>query len=501
MRGHRASLDWIELRRDAAAPLQRQIGDQMKAAIADGRLPEGARLPSSRTLAADLAVARGTATAVYDRLIGEGLLSVRDRSAVYVAEGLGPVPGREPRAEKSPPFRAMRLAIESDDELPPPHAAFLPGVPALDVFPALAWSRLLATHSRNMATDIAGEGTYVGGYPKLRAALAGHLRSARGLSCTPEQVVVTNSARAALTAACRLLTRPGDACLVEDPGYPIAHRIIVGCGLKAMPIPVDGDGMKVDVDLPAASLAYVTPTHQLPLGVSLSADRCRMLVAWARRHSAWVIEDDYDSELRYAGRPTVSLQRLDPYERVIHIGTFAKTMFPSLRAGFLVAPEDIARDLAIVVHLGGQEPALHIQAALADFISHGHYAVHIRRARAIYRRRQALLVNALNRHLEGIVSLSPPLGGINLLLVLPPDIPAIKVQTLAAREGIHARAVSYYALKAEPPNALHLGFAPLADRLIEPAAARLAGIVRSLRSGPSRSRRPGPVRRSGHPVS
>jgi GntR family transcriptional regulator/MocR family aminotransferase len=155
-------------------------------------------------------------------------------------------------------------------------------------------------------------------------------------------------------------------------------------------------------------------------------------------------------------------------------------MFPSLRTGVLIAPEEIARDLAIVVHLAGQEPALHLQAALADFISNGHYAVHIRKARTIYRRRQGLLVDALNHHLDGIVALSPPPGGMGLLLGLPPDIPAIRVQTLAAREGLHARAVSYYALKAEPPNALHLGFAPLADRLIEPAAARLAAIIRSL---------------------
>lgn len=481
-------LDWIEIKRDAGTPLQRQLGDQLKAAIGSGRLPPGARLPSSRTLAADLAIARGTATAVYDRLIGEGLLSVRDRSAVYVAEGFGPEPRVERGSGKSPPFQAMRDAIQSDDDLPPPYTAFLPGVPAFDVFPSLTWSRILAGQSRNMAPDIAGEGTYVGGYPKLQAAVAEHLGNARGLRCSPAQVVVTNSARAGLTAVCRLLARPGERCLVEDPGYPIAHRIIVGCGLKAVPIPVDGDGMKVDPLLPDARLAYVTPTYQLPLGVSLSAGRAKALVEWARRQSAWIIEDDYDSEFRYAGHPLVSLQRLDPYERVIHVGTFAKTMFPSLRAGFLIAPEDIARDLAIVVHLGGQEPALHIQAALADFISNGHYALHIRKARSIYRRRQGVLVGALNRHLEGIVALSPPAGGMNLLLTLPPDISAIKVQTLAARDGLHARAVSYYALKAEPPNALHLGFAPLPDRLIEPAAARLSAIIRSLRSGPSRSR-------------
>jgi len=299
-------------------------------------------------------------------------------------------------------------------------------------------------------------------------------------------VIVTNSARAALTAVCRLLARPGDRCLVEDPGYPIAHRIIVGCGLEAVPIPVDGEGMDVGAGLPDARLAYVTPTHQMPLGVTLSPERCKVLVAWARRQSAWIIEDDYDSEFRYAGRAVVSLQNLDTHDRVIYVGTFAKTMFPSLRAGFLVAPPEIAADLAVMVHLGGQEPALHLQAGLADFISNGHYAVHIQKARAIYRRRQELLVDALNRHLDGILALAQPPGGMSLLVTLPPDIDALAVQALAAREGLHARAVDYYALAADPPNALHLGFAAIPDRQIEPAASRLAAIIRSLRSGPSR---------------
>jgi GntR family transcriptional regulator/MocR family aminotransferase len=434
-------------------------------------------------LARDLAIARGTATAVYDRLIGEGMLSVRERAAVFVAEGFEGGRGDHTTS----PYQAMRIASQSDDGLPPAYAAFLPGVPALNVFPSLAWSRILAVHSRNMARDIAGEGIYVGGYPPLRAALAEHLATARGVLGDPDRIVVTNSARAALTAVCRLLARPGDRCLVEDPGYPIAHRIIVASGLEAVPIPVDNEGMRVDAALPEARLAYVTPTYQLPLGVSLSPERSESLIEWGKRKSAWIIEDDYDSEFRYAGRPVVSLQRLDQHDRVIYIGTFAKTMFPSLRAGFVVAPPDIASDLAIMVSLSGQEPALHLQAALADFIAKGHYARHIRKARAIYRRRQELLVNALNLHLDDMVTLSPPAGGMSLFLTLPDDISALDVQTLAARDGIHARAAAYYSLKADPPNALHLGFAAVPDRQIEPAANRLAAVIRSFRSGPSKS--------------
>jgi GntR family transcriptional regulator/MocR family aminotransferase len=410
------------------------------------------------------------------------LLDVRQRSAILVADLTGA--GLAGNAG----FDALKEAIRNDEGLPPPYAAFLPGVPAFDIFPAATWARLLAARSRSMSLDLAGEGVHIGGYPALRVALAEHLRTSRGVICEPHQVIVTSSARAGLTAMCRFLAGPGEKCLVEDPGYPIANRIIVGCGLQAIPVPVDDGGMQITSHLPKARLAYVTPTHQLPLGVSLSAERGEALVAWAGRQRAWIIEDDYDSEFRYAGRPVVALQHLDPDGRIIHIGTFAKTMFPSLRVGFLVVPERLARDAAIAVHLSGQEPALHLQAALADFIVEGHYAALIKRARTVYRRRQRLLIGALNASLGGLLTIPDQAGGMNLLVRLPPEIPALKVQELAARQELHARAVAYYALKAKPPNALHLGFAPLLDRLIAPAAERLARAIRAAQTGPVKSR-------------
>jgi GntR family transcriptional regulator/MocR family aminotransferase len=476
-----ALLDWISVDRDSAAPLQRQIGDQLRAAIQSGRLPPGAQLPSSRVLAAQLAIARGTVTAAYDRLAGEGWLDVSQRSAISVAD-VGAA------GALASGFDALKDAIRSDEGLPPPYPAFLPGVPALDIFPAATWARLVGARSRTMTLDLAGEGIHIGGYPALRVALAEHLKTARGVLCEPHRVIVTSSARAGLTAMCRLLSAPGDRCLVEDPGYPIAHRIIVGCGLKPVPIPVDDAGMRADLRLPKARLAYVTPTHQLPLAVRLSTERAEALIGWARRQGAWVIEDDYDSEFRYVGRPVAALQQLDPDGSVIHIGTFAKTMFPSLRVGFLVVPERLARDAAIAVHLSGQEPPLHVQAALADFIAEGHYAAHIKRARTIYRRRQRRLIDALNAHLTGLLSIPDQPGGMNLLVRLPPNIPALKVQELGALEQLHARAVAYYALKAEPPNALHLGFGPLPDRRIGRAAARLARVIKEAQTGPVRSR-------------
>jgi GntR family transcriptional regulator/MocR family aminotransferase len=477
MKKARALLDWIKVERDEITPLQRQISEQLRAAIRAGRLSPGTPLPSSRSLAADLAIARGTAIAIYDRLIGEGLLEVRDRSAIFVADRIDV---QSADADGRSAVATSDEAVEDDEGLPPPYAAFLPGVSALDIFPAVSWAKLLSARCHNMSLDLAGEGVHIGGYPGLRTALAEHLKTARGVLCEPSQIIVTSSARAALTAVCRLLAHPGDRCLIEDPGYPIARRIVASCGLEAVPVPVDMDGIRIRPRGPKAHFAYVTPTHQLPLGVSLSADRCAALIDWARREDAWIIEDDYDSEFRYGGRPVVALQHSDPDGRVIYIGTFAKTMFPSLRVGFMVVPVRLARLIAVALYLSGQEPPLHVQAALADFITEGHYAAQIRKARGVYRRRQSLLVNALNKHLKGIVSASEQPGGMSLFLPLPPDIPALKVQSLAAKEALHIRAVSYYAVRAEAPNAVHLGFAAVLDRLIDPAVARLAKVIRSM---------------------
>src|SRR5262249_1719595 len=240
------------------------------------------------------------------------------------------------------------------------------------------------------------------------------------------------SARAAFATVCSLIATPGDRCLVEDPGYPIARWIIASHGLQSVPIAVDAEGMRADSKLPKAGLAYVTPTHQLPLGVQLSAVSCKALIDWAKSKDAWIVEDDYDSEFRYTGSAVVALQHWDPDGRVIHVGTFSKTLFPSLRVGYVIVPRALAKRMERAVFLAGREPTLHVQAALCDFIEQGHYAAHIRRARSVYRRRQRLLVDALNHYLEGIVAISPPPGSMHIVVPLPSEIPAMHLQSLAA---------------------------------------------------------------------
>jgi GntR family transcriptional regulator/MocR family aminotransferase len=477
-----ALLDWLSTRPGSAVPLQQHIGEQLKAAIFEGRLPPGTALPSSRLLAKDLGISRGTVTAVYDRLVGEGLLKVSGRSATFVAGGTWPDTASEPAGMGSAMELQRDAAAEADhDGTPPPYPAFSPGTPAVDLFPAGRWSRLLSARSHQMSRDMSGESVHLGGYFPLRVSLAGHLKTARGVLCEPRQVLITSSARAALAAVCSIVAKAGDRGIVEDPGYFIAGRVMANFGIEPVAIPVDDGGIVVDPALPAARLAYVTPTHQMPLGVRLAQDRVGTLLGWARREDAWIIEDDYDSEFRYVGEPVVALQRSDPNGRVIYIGTFSKTLFPSLRVAYLVVPKSLVNSAERTVFLYGQEPTLHVQAALSDFIAKGFYGTHIRRARSIYRRRQQLLVAALNRHLADTVELKMPPGGMNIVLPLSDDVPAAVVQAEAAKQALHVRALSFYAQGAPAANALHLGFAGVPDRQIEPAAKRLAAVIRSVR--------------------
>ncbi len=477
----RALLDWIHLDRAKAEPLQEQMSRQLRSAIVQGELPGGMALPSSRSLAKDLGVSRGTVTTVYDRLLGESLLEVRGRSATFVSDmaALTKITASAIAQRHIPAVPPRETAAQTRAEMAPPYSAFSPGMPALDLFPAERWGRMLSRHYRHMTPDYAGESIHLGGFPALRRALAGHLMGARGLICEPRQVLITSSARAALSALCRMLAKPGDRCLVEDPGYFIVGEVVKGFGVEPVAIPVDRDGLVTEPFLPSARMAYVTPTHQMPTGARLAEGRAGKLIEWARRENAWIVEDDYDSEFRYVGQPITALQRSDPHGRVIYVGTFSKTLFPSLRTAFFVVPEDMVAEAERAVFLSGLEPPLHLQSALSEFIDEGLYARHIRSARLVYRRRQQLLVDALNRHMGDITCSASPPGGMNMVLPLPPSVPAHLVQSEAAKQFLHVRPLSFYAIRAPAPNALHLGFAAVQERHIEPAAKRLADIIRN----------------------
>jgi GntR family transcriptional regulator/MocR family aminotransferase len=460
----------------AHRPLHRQLYDGLRDAILAGRLLPGARLPSTRTLAADLRVARTTVSLAFDQLRVEGyvvgrrgggtrvrdtvpdtLLDVRPggtRKALSVpGSRLSRAESREPNAESRLSARGSMLVaagavLAARGGTPP--VPFRLGVPALDAFPAPLWARLTARRWRRGSIYL-GDADPAGD-PALRAAIAAYVTNARGARCTADQVFVVNGTQQALDLVARVLLDPGDAVWVEDPGYAGAQAALVGAGARIVPVPVDDEGLDVTAGeraAPHARLVYVTPSHQFPLGAVMSAPRRLALLAWARRRGAWVVEDDYDSEFRYTGRPLPCLQGLDAEQRapgeaarVIYVGTFSKTLVPGLRLAYLVVPDALVEAVrAARITTDRHTPTL-AQGVLADFIDEGHYARHVRRVRALYAERQAMLLDAAGETLHDLLTLAPDAAGLHLVGWLPPTVSDVAAAAAAEAEGVEVLALS-----------------------------------------------------------
>ncbi|MBO0816719.1 MAG: PLP-dependent aminotransferase family protein, partial [Actinobacteria bacterium] len=314
------------------------------------------------------------------------------------------------------------------------------------------------------------------GYVPLREAIAAYVGLARGVRCTPEQVLVVAGAQAGLSLAARLLLDPGDEAWLEDPGYYGARGAIIAAGAVPVPVPVDGSGLDLAAGqrrAPRARIAYVTPSHQFPLGVTMSLPRRLALLEWAREADAYVVEDDYDSEYRYQGDPLPSLQGLDPGGRVVYVGSFSKVLFPALRVGYVIVPGELADAFAA----GHRFAAIHVpsleQAALTDFISDGHLARHIRRMRALYAAREAALAEAIERELGGMLSVTPPHAGLHLIGWLPDGTSDELAAARAAAHGVDAQPLSAHALRPGRPGLL-LGHAATPEPEIIAGVRRLA---------------------------
>ncbi|MCC6629762.1 MAG: PLP-dependent aminotransferase family protein [Chloroflexi bacterium] len=473
----------------ATTPLHRQIYAGLREAILTGRLAAGAPLPSSRTYAGDLAVSRTTVVTAFEQLLAEGFLISRTGAGTFVAPALPgdlmrPATGAPyPSAVERPVRRELSrrgevlattpIAAARDEGQP---RAFRPGIPALDAFPFALWARLVARRYRRPPASLLSYGDPAG-YRPLREAIAGYLSESRGVRCRPEQVLVVTGTQQAIDLTARVLLDPGDAVWVEDPGYIAGRGALRGAGAAVVPVPVDGQGIDVVAGVataPAARMAYVTPSHQYPLGVTMSLSRRLALLEWASQAGAWVLEDDYDSEYRYAGRPLAALQGLDGDGRVVYLGTFSKVMFPSLCLAYLVVPADLVDAfVAARVLVNRHAPSLE-QAALTDFIVEGHFTRHIRRMRGLYAARQAALVAAVRRELAGLVTVAPAEAGLHLVGWLAGDADDRSASVAAARHGVEAPPLSPFSLLPPPRPGLLLGFAAVNDAEIDAAARRLA---------------------------
>jgi GntR family transcriptional regulator/MocR family aminotransferase len=359
---------------------------------------------------------------------------------------------------------------------------FRSGQPALDLFPYALWSRLLARRARR---SLPAHADYqdAAGYEPLRAAIAAHIGVTRGVRCSPEQIIITTGTQGALDLAVRTLLDPGDVAWIENPGYFGARGALQSAGVQVIPVPVDGHGLDVEAGqqrAAAARLAFVTPSHQYPTGVTMRLGRRLALLDWARRSQAWILEDDYDSEYRYGGRPLEALHALDQDGRVLYVGTFSKVMFPALRLGYLVAPPALVGPMLATRRVMDIHLPIVDQMALADFLSDGHYARHLRRMIGHYRRRRDCLHRELVRTLGGLLEVTVPQAGLELVGWLPPGADDRRAAALAEAAGITVVAISVHSLEPLPRGGLLFGFAGMAEAEIRRGVSTLAEALTSL---------------------
>ncbi|HLI12158.1 MAG TPA: PLP-dependent aminotransferase family protein [Alphaproteobacteria bacterium] len=462
----------IELDRRLGLPAYRQIYERIRKAILSGNLPPGAKLPSTRSLSSQLAIARGTVELAYEMLAGEGYILGRAAAGTIVDPELAQkiaLPAR--RAREAAPHSAS----PRDFPPPTPPLPFQLGVPAFDAFPRKLWSRLVARRARGLST-LAMVYQDPAGYAPLRQAIVNYLAIARGIACTVEQVFVTAGFQGAIGLITHALLGKGDAVWVEDPGYFRAREAFILAGAAPVPVPVDSDGLDVAAGIaraPAARFAMVTPSHQSPLGVSLALPRRLALLAWATSRDAWIIEDDYDSEFRYRGRPLPALKSLDAAGRVLYVGTFSKVLLPGLRLGYLVVPEGETRRFARAADLLAPIPSLLDQMTVADFIAQGHFARHIKRMRRLYGERRAALVEALAGQLGDRLTIADATGGMQLLARLAPGEDDLALAARAHARGLAPTALSATAVEAKCGPGLLLGFTNIPAASATRAARRL----------------------------
>ncbi len=472
----------------ASQSKQLQIVAFLRDAIADGRTTPGLRLPSSRVLAADLGVARQTVVLAYEALAAEGFVLSRPGSGFYVPATLPSRPASPPdrhgdSVSPSPALSQRGEALARLEVTPARREPGLlsPGLPALDLFPHETWSRLSVRFWRNRPGPDRLGYTEAAGSLALRRAIAGHLGATRGLACTAEDVVVTSGSQGAIALAAQLLLDPGDAAWVENPAYVAGRSALAAAGARLVPVEVDRDGLNVDAGRrleDAARLALVTPSHQYPLGVTMSLARRLALLEWAEAVNSWIIEDDYDGDYRYAGRPLRPLRALAAYgadRRVVYVGTFGKVLAPALRLGYLVAPVGLAPAFAAARALADRQPPEPLQATLADFIAEGHLSVHLRRMRLAYRERREALLRALDRDCAHVLEWprDAEAAGLHLAVTFRDQgRNDAEASAAAARLGVQTPPLSAYYMGCGR-NGLVLGFAATAADRMADAARRL----------------------------
>ena len=480
-------LDMITLDRASPTPLYLQLDGQIRAAVLSGALAKGDRLPATRPLARDLGLSRLTVQNTYEQLVAEGFLTATVGAGTFVAE----IPV-EALPSSSPPYRqdrhlpGVRLSRRGQSIVQTGATTrigmtkpFRPGVPAAELFPLRKWSKLWSKALTGMGRELFGYGP-LGGHPALRKSIATHLGNARGVNCDPGQVIVTGGAQQAFALSALALLDPGDVAWVEYPGHTAGRDVLWALGATVASVPIDNEGLDLAsgrAEQENPKLIFVTPSHQHPLGVTMSLRRRLELLKFADEIGAWVLEDDYDSEFRYSGRPLPALQGLDTVECVIYAGSFSKVLYPSLRLGYVVVPSDLVDAfIAAQIVLSHGTPYLP-QVVLGEFMASGGLAAHIRKMRVAYAERQNLLLDSLRQEATGLLEVEPTDAGMHLIAWLPEDSDDLETSRRLWAAGVETVPLSIYCSTPYPRQGLLLGFTGVRPEEIKPNVEKLVKVL------------------------
>jgi GntR family transcriptional regulator/MocR family aminotransferase len=485
----------IAVDRNASKPLYRQLYEGYRDAIVERRLRPGQRLPSTRSLAIELEISRIPVLNAFEQLLAEGYFESRTGSGTFVAsalpgENLAPARRAAVRAApaKPAPRKIGRMAAELRRLETGPwfrgRGAFSVGEPALDRFPLSVWSSLVARHARRADPALLPYGDSMG-LAALREAVAEYLRTARAVRCEPDQIMIVNGSQQALELAARVLLDVESPVWIEEPGYFGLHRVLSLAGARLVPVPVDAHGLDVAAAIarsPKPRAVFVTPSHQFPLGVTMSASRRLQLLDFARESGCWIVEDDYDSEYRYGNLPIAALQGLDRDARVIYIGTFTKILFPAIRLAYLVLPPDLVYAFTQVRYAMDILSPTFSQAVLADFVREGHFARHIRRMRVLCRERREALVGALARELPDEMHVLGDAAGMYLTATLPRGRRDLEISLRAAERNLWAAPLSDAYVGRPARQGLILGYGSTPAERIQEGVVRLREVMTGLRT-------------------
>ena len=487
-----ALLATLEINRSSGSPIYRQIEDFLRRMILNGALPPGKKLPSTRELALELGVSRITIKSVYEQLISEGYVQGKTGAGTFVSEGLD---GEKPvvpslGAVKKDFFdgnlsqTAEHVSFSKASARYGSILPFRPGVPALDQFPIKIWNKYLsrATIKSEITNYSYGE---LLGSKKLRSSIAHHLADSRGMKVDPKQILITSGAQQAFVLISYVLMNKNDTVWYENPGHIAGRDVMRIVGGDVSPVPIDGEGL----DLPYAiqnfsipKLIFTTPSHQQPLGITMSLQRRLALLKYAHENASWIIEDDYDSEFRYRGRPLPALSALDKVGRVLYVGTFSKSLFPSVRIGYVVVPEILMDTFAKMRNIFGQTSSAITEEALSNFMDDGGFAEHIRKMRRLYRDRRDILLNALQENCSNILIPQQTDAGMHILADIKNGISDRLAHLELLKSGIDSLPLSIYYEGPADRQALVLGFSGVQKKVIPGLVSKMGSVLNCLKT-------------------